>query len=148
MLGSMVASFKMTIFYHKITNDLPHNLSGYDMGCVHVVFLIPEHTLPIVFIDGTEVPKHPIVYVEWYTPLPDHPEPNHLLYKVSPQKDRDGTYICSIIPLANIHHSIHLYPRFGAFTPQDWSSSNVLDRCNTFFVNHFTDRLTMYRIAC
>ena len=117
-VGLNGTSFKMTIFYHKITNDLPRNLSDYDMGRVHVVFLIPERTLPIVLIDGTEVPKH-LAYVEWYTPLPDRPEPNHLLYKVSPQKDRDGTHICSIIPLANIRRSVHLYPRFGAFTPSD-----------------------------
>ena len=120
--------------------------SGYHIGRIRVVFSIPERALPIVFTDGTEVPEH-LAYVEWYTPLRDSPEPNHLLYKVSPQKDRDGTRICSIIPLANIRRSVHLYPKFGAFAPQEWSSSNVLDRCNTFFVNDFTDR-HMYRIAC
>jgi hypothetical protein len=120
--------------------------SGYHIGHIRVVFSIPERALPIVFTDGTEVPEH-LTYVEWYTPLRDSPEPNHLLYKVSPQKDRDRTRICSIIPLANICRSVHLYPKFGAFAPQEWTSSNVLDRCNTFFVNDFTDR-HMYRIAC
>jgi len=55
--------------------------------------------------------------------------------------------ICSIIPLANICRSVHLFPKFGPFAPQEWTSSNVLDLCNTFFVNDFTDR-HMYRIAC
>ncbi|KAF8804249.1 hypothetical protein BYT27DRAFT_7340301 [Phlegmacium glaucopus] len=121
-------------------------LDGYHIGHIHIVFSIPEHTLPIVFTDSTKVPEH-LAYVEWYTPLSDSPEPNHLLYKVSPQKDRDGTHICSIIPLANIHCSVHLYPKFGVFAPQEWSSSNVLDQCSTFFVNDSTDR-HMYRIAC
>jgi hypothetical protein len=99
-----------------------------------------------MFTDGTEVPEH-LAYVEWYTRLLDNPEPNHLMYKISPQKDRDGSNMCSIISLANIRRSVHLFPKFGAFAPQEWSSSNVLDRCNTFFVNDFTDR-HMYRIAC
>ena len=99
-----------------------------------------------MFTDGTEVLEH-LAYVEWYTPLRDSPEPNHLMYEVSPQKDRDGSNMCSIILLANIRRSVHLFPKFGAFMPPEWSSSNVLDRCNTFFVNDFTDR-HLYRIAC
>jgi hypothetical protein len=92
------------------------------------------------------VPEH-LMYVEWYTPLLDNPEHNHLLYKVLLQKDRDGMHICSIISLANICCNVHLYPKFGAFASQDWLSGNVLDQCNTFFINDFTDR-HMYRIAC
>ncbi|KAF8811590.1 hypothetical protein BYT27DRAFT_7231651 [Phlegmacium glaucopus] len=94
-------------------------LDGYHIGRIRVVFSIPKRALPIVFTDGTEVPEH-LAYVEWYTPLPDNPEPNHLLYKVSPQKDRDGTHICSIIPLANIRRSVHLFPKYLVCShPQD-----------------------------
>ena len=99
-----------------------------------------------MFTDGVDIPKH-LAYIEWYSPLPDSPERNHLLYKVSPLKNADGTHVCSVIPLANVRRSVHLFPKFGAFAPQDWTSTNVLDRCNTFFVNDFTDR-HMYRIAC
>ena len=99
-----------------------------------------------MFNDEAKIPQH-LTYVEWYTPLQRSPEHNHLLYKVSPRKEADGTHVCSIIPLANIRHSVHLFPKFGAFAPQDWTSSNILDRCNTFFVNDFTDR-HMYRIVC
>ncbi|KAF8810733.1 hypothetical protein BYT27DRAFT_7253430 [Phlegmacium glaucopus] len=56
-------------------------LDGYHIGRIRVVFSIPKRALPIVFTDGTEVPEH-LAYVEWYTPLPDNPEPtsggNHL----------------------------------------------------------------------
>ena len=120
---------------------------GYHIGRIRVVFSLPDCFFPIMFSNGAEVPQH-LAYVEWYSPLSDNPEQNHLLYKVSPQKEPDGTRVCSIIPLANIRHSVHLFPKFGPFAPQEWtSSSNVLDLCNTFFVNDFTDR-HMYRIAC
>lgn len=99
-----------------------------------------------MFTSGAEVPEH-LAYVEWYTPLPNSPEPSHLLFKVSPKRDRDGTHVCSIIPVANIRRSVHLYPKCGVFAPQEWTSSNVLDLCHSFFVNDFTD-LNMYRITC
>ena len=119
---------------------------GYHIGRIRVVFSLPTRSLSIMFVDGAEIPQH-LAYVEWYSPLPDGPESNHLLYKVSPLKEPDGTHVCSIIPLANIRHSVHLFPKFGAFAPQEWNSSNVLDLCKTFFVNDFTDR-HMYRITC
>jgi hypothetical protein len=74
------------------------------------------------------------------------PDPNHQLYKISPLK-RDGTHVCSVIPLANVCRSVQLFPRFGQFAPPEWSSSNVLDLCDTFFLNSFTDR-HLYRIIC
>ena len=99
-----------------------------------------------MFKDDAEIPQH-LAYIEWYSSLPDNSEPNHLLYKILALKEAHGTYVCSIIPLANICHSVHLIPKFGAFAPQEWTSSNILDLSNTFFVNDFTDR-HMYRIAC
>ncbi|KAF8219436.1 hypothetical protein L208DRAFT_1340031, partial [Tricholoma matsutake] len=35
--------------------------------------------------------------------------------------------------------SVHLFPNFGAHIPPPWTSSNVLDECDIFFVNIFTD---------
>ena len=67
------------------------------------------------------------------------PDQNHL-YNIKPMKDADDTHIASVIPLKNVRRSAHLFPKFGAFTHQDWTSSNVLDLCDTFFVNTFTDR--------
>lgn len=99
-----------------------------------------------MFNEGVEVPQH-LAYVQWYTPLANEPDPNHLLYKVSPMKNQDGTNFCSIIPVANIRRSVHLFPRFGVFAPQEWTTSNVLDLCSTFFLNDFTDR-HLYRITC
>jgi len=100
----------------------------------------------MTFRPGTIIPQH-LVYVEWYTPFQDLPERNHLLYKISPLQDQTSGPICSVIPLANIRYSIHLIPRFGPSAPQEWTHSNVLDLCNTFFVNDFTDKHS-YRILC
>ena len=45
----------------------------------------------------------------------------------------------TIIPLDVILCSVHLIPRFGPVTHPEWNSFTVLDQCNTFFVNPFTD---------
>ena len=75
------------------------------------------------------------------------PDSNHQLYKLSPLKKNDKTHICSVIPLANVSRSVHLFPRFGQFAPPEWSSSNVLDMCDTFFFNTFTDK-HLCRVIC
>ena len=113
---------------------------------MRVVFSIPEKVHNITFSSNTSIPRH-LVYIEWYTSFADSPNHNHLLYDISPLQDQDGGQICSVIPLANIHRSIHLFPKFGPSAPQDWTSSNVLDLCDTFFVNSFTDK-HLYRLLC
>ncbi|KAF8223482.1 hypothetical protein L208DRAFT_1370045 [Tricholoma matsutake] len=55
-------------------------------------------------------------------------------------KDSGGGRICSIVLVSNIKQSVHLFPNFGAHIPPPWTSSNVLDECDIFFVNIFTDR--------
>ena len=57
--------------------------------------------MDIMFNPGAEVPEH-LVYVQWYTPFSDAPDPNNLMYKIQPLFDHSGGHICSIVPLANI----------------------------------------------
>lgn len=109
------------------------------MGRVRLVFSIPPSVWALVFTDP-QVAQH-LAYVEWYTPLPSRPDPNHLLYKISPQRDQQGGGIIgSIIPVYDIIRSVHLFPVFGPYAPSDWTSKNVLDHCPTFYINPFTDR--------
>lgn len=95
--------------------------------------------MDLMFNPGTEVPEH-LVYVQWYTSFSDTPDPNNLMYKIWPLYDHSGGHIYSIVPLANIRRSIHLFPKFVPIASQEWASSNVLDLCQTFFVNDFTNR--------
>ncbi|KAJ7437654.1 hypothetical protein B0H11DRAFT_1753435, partial [Mycena galericulata] len=81
-----------------------------------------------------------LVYVEWFTAFKRQPEPHHLMYKISRAENRDGDCMTSIIPIDNIRRSVPLFPKFGRVAPREWSSSNVLDKCSTFFVSCFTDR--------
>jgi hypothetical protein len=121
-------------------------VTGYRVGRVRVVFSIPEKARDVIFSAGVIIPRH-LVYIEWYTPFTNTPDRNHLLYKISPLQDQNGGHICSVIPLANIRRSIHLFPKFGPSVPQEWTRSNVLDLCSSFYVNCFTDR-HLYRILC
>src|ERR1700761_8170900 len=118
--------------------------SGYRISCVCVIFSLPGSSLVSLLPNINEVPKH-LVYVEWYTTFTEDPDPDMLLYKISPMKDRDGGRVCSIIPLANIRRSVQLLPKFGAVTPQGWTSGTVLNLASVFFVNSFTD-LHLYHI--
>ncbi|KAF8268991.1 hypothetical protein EI94DRAFT_1534799, partial [Lactarius quietus] len=65
-----------------------------------------------------------LAYVQWYSPLTE-PDPNHGMFKISPQKDAAGNSICSIVPVGNVQRSVHLIPQFGPVAPPEWTSSNV-----------------------
>ncbi|KAF8262183.1 hypothetical protein EI94DRAFT_1773259 [Lactarius quietus] len=121
-------------------------VNGYRIGRICVIFRLPEKSIPTLFGMEHNIPKH-LVYVEWYTAFTPNPDPDNLLYKISPKMDRDSGRMCSIIPLANIRRSVHLFPKFGAVAPQEWKSNTVLDMANVFYVNSFTDS-HLYRILC
>ncbi|KAJ7750295.1 hypothetical protein B0H16DRAFT_1663370 [Mycena metata] len=114
-------------------------VDGYRVGQVRCIFSIPEKQVQQIFNAGITVPKY-LVYIEWFTAFKSRPEPNHLLYKISRAENRDGDRMSSIIPIDNIRRSVHLFPKFGLVAPREWTSSNVLEECATFFVSCFTDR--------
>ena len=78
-----------------------------------------------------------MAYVKWFTAFTT-PNPNHGMYKVSCAL-QNGEHLCSIIPVSDFRHSIHLIPRFGKVAPAHWMSSNVLEQYDSFYVNPFSD---------
>ena len=111
------------------------------MGRVRVIFAVSARNAPSIFIKPTpeqDLPTY-LAYVEWFTPFANSPDPLHGLYKIK-KALRNGVRQAAVVPLCTLRRSMHVYPSFGRDTPVDWTSSNVLDKCSTFFVNSFTDR--------
>ena len=52
---------------------------------------------------------------------------------------KDRACSAGIIPVDWIVHSVHLLPCFGPVVPQEWNSFTVLDLCQMFYVNLFTN---------
>lgn len=60
------------------------------------------------------------------------------MYKVS-REYRHGSRHASVIPVQNIKRSVMLFPKFGPVVDRSWTSDNVLEECETFYVNPFVD---------
>ncbi|KAJ3004511.1 hypothetical protein NUW54_g4780 [Trametes sanguinea] len=114
---------------------------GYRVAQVRVVFKLPEDALPGLFPNARVARPQHLAYVEWFKPFPTAPHHDHGLYKIA-RSLRRGARLASIIPVENIARSCHLFPDFGAAVPREWTSSNVLEHCSTFYVNSFADRNT------
>lgn len=117
--------------------------SGYRVAQVKVIFSIPKHVAARIYPENHKPPPY-LAYVEWFTAF-ENPRLDHLLFHVK-QSLRNGQRLASVIPLQSIRRGIHLYPAFGAVAPREWTSSNVLDLCPTFFVNPLSDRHSYHTV--
>ena len=84
-------------------------------------------------------PMNHLAYVEWFSQIPQNPELNSSMYKIS-RSFKHGKRVASIIRVSDIFRSVALFPKFGMVAPREWTSANVLDECTTFYVNPFMDR--------
>ena len=134
--GSIGVQGMLRIYIHEFILTMFKRI-GYRLGRVRVIFSIAPRHISSLFPNNA--PPTYLAYVEWFTPFTEKPEALHGLYKVQ-KAFQGGVRLANVIPLKNIRRSMHVYPSFGRVVPKEWTSANVLDLCNTFFVNSFTDR--------
>ena len=127
-----------------IVVTLTVDTQGYRVAQVKAIFSIPPRIVGQLFPQGHPPPPY-LAYVEWFTPFDPRPQPNHLLYRVK-RSLRHGQRLASVIPVHNIRRSVHLFPSFGSVVPREWTSTNVLDLCPSFFVNSLSDRHSYHTI--
>ena len=111
--------------------------SGHWIAQLRVVFQIPKKVVDDLF-PGTSAPTH-LAYTEWFSPLSATWDINHQMYRVTRLMHSDQQ-CATVIPVESILGSVHLLPQFGPITPHDWNGFSVLEKCNTFYVNPFSDR--------
>ena len=109
------------------------------MAQVRVIFEIPSRVTRAVFPSPNAILPGHLAYVEWFSPIPVTPGSNHGLYRVN-RLTHQGWRHASIIPVDSILRGVHLFPIFGPHTPQDWNTFSVLELCNSFYINPFSDR--------
>jgi hypothetical protein len=96
-------------------------------------------TLPIAF----GVPE-PLAYVELFTsPNTEEPIVNVGMYRIRRLMEVDNR-CAQVIPLSLIYRSVHLLPMFGRES-NCWTSENVLEVCDNFYVNRYMDE-HMFRL--
>jgi hypothetical protein len=135
--GVMHGSNGESHLYNDIV--LPDCYAGHRIAQVRVVFEIPSKVVHVVFPSLDTTPPEHLAYVEWFSPIPITPGPNHLLYRVT-RLAHHGQRRASIIPVESILRSVHLFPVFGQRAPREWNTFSVLELCNTFYINPFSDR--------
>ncbi|KAJ8087477.1 hypothetical protein PM082_006308 [Marasmius tenuissimus] len=124
-------------------SDAVSSLAGTHIGRVQVIFKLPELVrLPGLgsFLAHKAWPMYPLAYIEWYTKptMTTHKRELHGFRSISKAYAPDKvTPLWSIIPLCNIRQTCMLAPNFKKSPIQcDWTSVNVLDKAEHFFMNH------------
>lgn len=143
--GQQAASLQGLLFVFR--QLLIMKLTGIiDMrvGQVHLIFSIPEAASQQLFPHGNKPPSH-LVYIEWFSKFNASPDPNLKMYKIR-RSLQGNERLASIVPLKLLQRSVHLIPKWGPAVPSHWTSENVLDECEIFFLNSFKDMHTYFNV--
>lgn len=83
-----------------------------------------------------------MVYIEWYTRFAKSADARHLMYALNkPPLAANCLPQGMVMPLSRIRQSCQLIPAFPdgprGTVPEEWTSDNVLDKANKFYVNNW-----------
>jgi hypothetical protein len=117
----------------------PDCYAGCHVAQVRVVFEIPSRAKQQVFTSQNTTPPSHLAYVEWFSPIPISPGLNHGLYQVN-RLTCNGRRRASIILISSILCSVHLFPIFGLHVLQEWNTFSVLEMCESFYINPFSNQ--------
>jgi hypothetical protein len=122
------------------------------IGCrvarLKVIFQLPETVKRYGIEEPAPLdwPTTPLVYVTWFSHFRSRPDPGLGMYHVKPSVASDGTPQGAIIPLSDIRQSCMLVPSSRTDWDPTWTSGNVLDNCQSFFVNNLQSKYTYQTI--
>ncbi|KAF9235882.1 hypothetical protein BU15DRAFT_89436 [Melanogaster broomeanus] len=123
--GTLEGSYHMfTVF--TLLNFFFH--SGLRVAQIRAIFTLPRQF-------GRY--DHPLMYIEWFTPLKglDPILGMHQISRSTRRQRRNAT----IIHVDDVVRPCHLIPKMGQECDRSWTSSNVYEVADTFFLNDFID---------
>ena len=115
---------------------LVKNGNRFHVAQIQVVFQLPKSALSSIFLSSHPAPPVDLAYVEWFSPL-SMPDKCHGMYQIS-RSYRNNHRLASIMPLAEVCRSVHLFPIFGPV--EQWQGQTMLEECQNFYINAFLDR--------
>ncbi|KAJ2991509.1 hypothetical protein NUW54_g8175 [Trametes sanguinea] len=140
--GSRPARFSTVLFVENVDVAETLSVQGYRVAQVRVIFTLPPSLQRLVVGPLRDQPH--LAYVELFTPFTS-PDPHSRLYKIGraySQRMRKAM----IVPVAHIFRSCHLIPVFGSRAERSWTSDDVLETCDTFYLNPLS-HVAIYRSA-
>ncbi|KAI0368210.1 hypothetical protein BV20DRAFT_1054195 [Pilatotrama ljubarskyi] len=135
LLRDQQARFSTVLFLEHPEVAETIGVQGYRVAQVRVLFTLPP-PLQRLLTGPLRAQPH-LAYVELFTQFTD-PEPHSGLYKVT-RCYSNHTRKAIIIPVARIFRSCHLIPAFGPRANRSWTSHTVLEDCDVFYLNAFSD---------
>ncbi|KAG1800202.1 uncharacterized protein HD556DRAFT_1230343, partial [Suillus plorans] len=122
------AKFDMVLVSDSVQTSNLQVLDGVRVAQVRVIFTLPRQF-------GAY--SRALAYVEWFTPLriPDASSGLHQVSRSTRRLHRNA----AVIHVDEIARPCHLIPKMGQFVDRGWTSTNVYELVNDFYLNTFID---------